>query len=298
VQHCYAVSTHLYHDQRLARRHLEEIAAHGFDAIELFATRTHFDYHDPAAIETLGGWLKDTGLALHSMHAPISESLTGTRWGPAVTIAIADETLRRRAVDEATAALEVARTLPYHFLVVHLGQPDHWKPPPNDNRLDAARRSIETLHERAGAVGVRLALEVMPNGISTAESLVRFIEDDLELPDVGICMDFGHGFLMGDLVDAVETASGFLVTTHVHDNHGRTDDHLVPLDGAIDWASALMATEKIGYDGALVMEVANTAPTAHVLAGTQRARRQFDRMLGEGSLVRRLWSEVQGPAEG
>jgi S1-C subfamily serine protease len=44
------VSTHLYHSQRLGREHLIEIGAHGFDRIELFATRTHFDYHSPAAV--------------------------------------------------------------------------------------------------------------------------------------------------------------------------------------------------------------------------------------------------------
>ena len=42
----FGVSTHLFHDQRLDRDHLVEIAAHGIDCIELFATRTHFDYHD------------------------------------------------------------------------------------------------------------------------------------------------------------------------------------------------------------------------------------------------------------
>ncbi len=62
----YALSTHLFHDQRLARRHLQEAAAHGFGAIELFATRTHFDYHDAAAVAALGEWLRETGLALLS----------------------------------------------------------------------------------------------------------------------------------------------------------------------------------------------------------------------------------------
>ena len=58
----FGLSTHLFHDQRLARGHLEAIAAHGFAGIELFATRTHFDYHDPAAAEQLARWLEDTRL--------------------------------------------------------------------------------------------------------------------------------------------------------------------------------------------------------------------------------------------
>ena len=39
----FGVSTHLYHDQRLGRDHLVEIAAHGFEAVEIFANRPHFD---------------------------------------------------------------------------------------------------------------------------------------------------------------------------------------------------------------------------------------------------------------
>ena len=49
----FGVSTHLYHGQRLSRDHLLEIAAHGFETIEVFATRTHFDYHNPSAVADL-----------------------------------------------------------------------------------------------------------------------------------------------------------------------------------------------------------------------------------------------------
>ena len=49
----YGISTHLYHNQRLSRDHLVEIAAHGFETVEVFATRTHFDYHNPASVADL-----------------------------------------------------------------------------------------------------------------------------------------------------------------------------------------------------------------------------------------------------
>ena len=57
-------------------------------------------------------------------------------------------------------------------------------------------------------------------------------------------MDVGHALLMGDVVDAIETCSGHLVTTHLHDNRGKSDDHLVPGKGVIDWAAALMACRR------------------------------------------------------
>ena len=69
----FGISTHLFHDRRLERDHLAQVAGYGFEAIELFATRSHIDYHDPAAIDRLALWLKETGLVLHSIHAPITD---------------------------------------------------------------------------------------------------------------------------------------------------------------------------------------------------------------------------------
>ena len=48
----FGISTHLYHDQKLDRSHLSQIAEFGFHSVELFATRSHFDYRDEAE-----GWL-------------------------------------------------------------------------------------------------------------------------------------------------------------------------------------------------------------------------------------------------
>ena len=276
----FGVSTHLYHAQRLQRAHLLEIAAHGFEAVEIFATRSHFDYHDPAVIEALETWLSDARLELHSIHAPIVESFVNDKWGGAFSNATRDESARGRAIFETQTALAIARRIPTRFLVVHLGTPAAQQPRPDDNRPDAARRSVEDIQRLASPLGVHVALEVIPNDLSTAAALVTLIEEELELPDVGICMDFGHGFLMGDLTDAIETASGHLMTTHVHDNHGKTDDHLMPFDGAIDWPSALTAAQKIGYDDLFMLEVRNTSTPAACLEKARGARRRLEGILG------------------
>lgn len=273
----FGISTHLYHDVRLGREHLAEVAAYGFEAVELFATRSHFDYHDPAAIAQLGTWLKETGLALHGVHAPITDSLKGNQWGATTfSTGVADNARRQAAVREAEAALQIAKQIPFRVLVVHLGTPAVMKQP-GDNVRSAALRSIEEICRMAEALGVRVALEVIPNDLSTPSSLVSLIERDLEGQHAGICLDFGHAFLMGDVVDAIEIASEHLITTHVHDNRRREDDHLVPYLGAIPWDSALMGMQKIGYEGTYLMELANTGSTSAVLEEARRARQRFER---------------------
>ena len=280
----FGISTHLYHNQRLSRDHLLEIAAHGFETIEVFATRTHFDYHNPTSVADLQQWLAESGLELHGIHAPIGESFTAGRWGPPLTIAATDPNARAHAVAEAERALHIARRIPAKVLVTHLGLPRSQQRPPQENGRDPARRSIETLQRLAAPLGVRIALEVIPNELSRPGSLVHFIERDLEIdaieaPGVGICLDFGHAHMDGELLDAIETVSGHLLTTHVHDNRGRTDDHLVPFEGTIDWPAALTAVQKVGYDGTLLLEIAAHGSAKETLQKARKARERMQQLL-------------------
>jgi sugar phosphate isomerase/epimerase len=270
----FGVSTHLFHNYRLSRDHLLEIGAHGFDKIEVFATRTHFDYHSLSAIADLQQWLAEAGLELHGVHAPIGESFAAGRWSPPLTLASNDADVRARAVAETELALQIARRIPFDVLVTHLGLPR-----PAENSREAARRSIEVLQKMAGPLGVRVAIEVIPNELSRAASLVYFVEEVLEAPAAGICLDFGHAHLDGDLVEAVETVSEHLITTHVHDNGGRTDDHLVPFEGTIDWPAALTAVQKVGYEGTLLFEIATYGSAKETLQKARKARDRLERML-------------------
>ena len=272
----FGVSTHLYHSDQLTRDHLLEMASFGFETVELFATRTHFDYHNPAAVADFQQWLAEAGLELHAVHAPIGESFTAGRWGPPLTLASADPDTRARAMEETERALRIARRIPFRVLVAHLGLP---RSSTVENSRDGARRSIDELQRLAAPLGVRVALEVIPNELSRAGSLVHFIEQVLDDETVGICLDFGHAHMDGDLVDAIETVSEHVITTHVHDNRGRTDDHLVPFEGTIDWPAALTAVLKVGYDSTLLLEIAAHGSPKNTLRKAQQARRRMERLL-------------------
>lgn len=274
----FGVSTHLFHEKRLCRDHLVDIAAHGFETVEVFATRSHVDYRNPQAIQDLAEWLRDTRLELHSVHAPVFEALSGGAWVGSFSNASGDEARRKQAIEETKAALQIARTVPFGYLVVHLGMPAGEKVPPGDNQPAAARRSVEEIAALAAAVDVKVAIEVIVNPLSSADALCRLIEDELDGIDAGVCLDYGHANLMGDVTEAIETLSGHLVTTHVHDNAGRRDDHLVPYAGRIDWDAAMMATQKVGYDGVMMLEVGDTGNPVEVLGKASAARERLEKL--------------------
>ena len=314
AQRQFGISTHLYHGQRLCRDHLLEIAAHGFEWVEVYATRTHFDYHNPGAVADLQQWLAEAGVQLRSIHAPTAESFTGGRWSGSLSLASSDPDARAHAVSETERALHIARRIPTAVLVAHLGVPrtqrggtrvdsygeqagrpasgDGAGPDPHgrvtgvgadpsvrpaaDSRA-AARRSIEELQRVARPLGVQIAVEVIPNELSRAGSIVHFVEHELE--GVGICLDLGHAHLDGDVIDAVETVSEHVIATHVHDNGGRADDHLLPFDGTIDWAATLLAVQKIGYDGPFMFEIVAQGSTKDTLAKARKTREQMERLL-------------------
>lgn len=278
MAHRFGISTHLFHAARLDREHLVEVAAHGFDTVEVYATRTHFDYHNPRAAVALAEWLDDTRLSLHSIHAPTTVSYRDGQWGETLSIATPDDEGRRRAVAETKAVIGLSAVVPLPMLVLHLGVPST---EPADNARAAVSRSLDEIAEAAGEAGVTLAIELIPNALSTAPRLVQWLEDDLEIRGAGICLDVGHAHLIGDVVDAVESSSGHIVSTHLHDNHGKRDDHLVPGAGSIDWDASMMAFQKVGYDGAWIMELAPSANVQATLREAARSRARLEHLLAE-----------------
>lgn len=264
----FAVSTYLYRDRRLIRDHLLEIAAHGFRAVELFASRLHVDYHNSAVVADVQQWLTGAGLELSSVHAPAMD----------MSLASADAAERDAAVAETERALFIARRMPFSAFVVHLGRPRTDRVQGGTNR-DAARRSVEALAKSAEPLGVRIAVEVLPNDLSRATSLAHLVDDGIDASNVGICLDTGHARLEGDVADAVEVASGHLAAIDVHDNRGRVDEHLVPFEGSIDWPSALTTFQKVGYDGPLTFELSTRGATKDTLARARQAQRRMNDLM-------------------
>ncbi len=278
----FGLSTHLFHQERLDERHLAVIRSHGFDLIELFATRTHFDYRDPARVSAMRGWLASAGIEAGSLHAPITDGIRAGVWGRVYSNASPDSTIRQEAIDETRAAMEAGRELGCRVVVVHLGVPRGQKIAAGDNDAGAMRRSLDAIAETARLTGLTLALEVIPNDLSTPAAITHLLEGDtIDLGDAGTCLDFGHAHMLGGAPEAVEALSGHVMTTHVHDNDGTNDIHLVPFEGTIDWIETLTAMWKIGYAGPYIFEVADRGDARGALQRTVGARTRLQAILND-----------------
>ncbi len=152
---------------------------------------------------------------------------------------------------------------------------------PGDNNRDAARRSVNALATLARPLGVNIAVELIPNELSRAGSLVHFVEDVLDAGAASICLDLGHAHLEGDVVDTIETVSEHIAAVHAHDNRGRADDHLLPFEGTMDWPAAMTALQKVGYDGTVILEIAPLGSTKETLGRARTARARMERLLAD-----------------
>ena len=81
------------------------------------------------------------------------------------------------------------------------------------------------------------------------------IVDKYACGNIGICWDFGHAHLTKlDQNQALEYIGSRLKITHIHDNFGQDDNHLIPTVGNADWKKIMPALKKINYNGPLTLE--------------------------------------------
>lgn len=122
---------------------------------------------------------------------------------------------------------------------------------------DRNLRWLSPFVEKAEALGIAIALENLdaPGEIREADELCALV-DAFHSPAVGVCYDFGHAHLGGqDHVRNLRTYGDRLIATHVADNHGKTDEHLLPFYGTVPWESCMKTLAEIGYRGDLTYEV-------------------------------------------
>ena len=244
------------HGQPLNPALLDLMQQLGLVAIEIADYHPNFDYTDGELLDRIRGWMESRGLALNSIHAHFEQRQ------PDSDLADPDESQRRESVALYRNGLAGLARLGGDILVTHhiaIPEPDQ-EPEAYKRRRDAFVASLNDLAADAGDLGVRLAIENLPSGWrADVRNLMALIEDADAGPAVGICLDTGHRHLEGDNSTAIRTLGWRLITLHIHDNHGQRDEHIMPLDGTINWAPVVAALRAIDYPGVFMYEIGSMA---------------------------------------
>jgi sugar phosphate isomerase/epimerase len=145
-------------------------------------------------------------------------------------------------------------------------------------KLDAAFTSLENLSMFAKARGVTIALENTPSELGSPSVLHKFLVDT-HLHDLKLCFDIGHAHLDEGVAAGFEAMRDHLVSSHIHDNHGDKDEHLLPFAGTIEWDAALRNFVDAPQMIAMVLEIKGQGATPPSLDEIRAAADQVEKKL-------------------
>jgi len=235
------LSTYLFVSRKLTPELLEQVAGAGFEGLEIFCTRSHFEYSVKSELQAMASALEQHHLQLVSLHAPTSRDLSAMREsGTPLSICEVERVRRVEAMDELKRVIDVADDLPYARLILHMGGSRETADP---RKRDAAFSTLEHLILHAHHAGVAMCIENTTSEMGDPAYLRAFV-DETRLSGIRFNFDIGHAHLSdfpeGERLDKSFSPLGDLVSSvHLHDNHGEKDEHLPPYDGTIDWPAAI-----------------------------------------------------------
>lgn len=251
---------------------LEVIGKAGFSELEICSHPAHFDYNDDRLVRRVAHRLRQLRLEAYSLHAPFADH---------IDISSPSQTVRGRAEMELLRAVDAGAVLGIRYLVLHPG-PERSDLPESERRqrLQNAAEVINHVASHCRHLKIQLLLENQL-GHLFAGSLehLRWLLGAVVIPGVGTCLDTGHAFLTGDFLRVTRELAGPLRMLHVHDNHGKSDEHLPPGQGKIPWRDLYRLLLESGFQGTLIMELSHRFADAEGLRRAQESR-LFLRQLG------------------
>lgn len=181
-----------------------------------------------------------------------------------------DPLIRQATGQRLEQTLRFAGLLQANLMIVHPGV-DKWRYPRLEHAwLDLALDFFPPLVEQAAQSDCRLAIEnIYEESPDTLVQLVDGIDSDF----FGHCFDAGHWHLFGrrPMDEWLRAVSSRLFHLHLHDNHGRADEHLPVGDGTIDFSPLQKHLRMMSFAPSITLE-------ARSLEHLQRSLEEVNRL--------------------
>lgn len=256
--------------------YLKRIAEAGFSHVHwCHHWNTDFVYLKPE-IDQIGRWLKQYGLKLLDLHAS---------HGAEKKYMSVFEYEHLAGVELVKNRLDMTAELGGGVIILHItygAEQDRRE----DLSMDQVRRSFDALEPHARKRNVRIAIE---NGaFPRIEELLGEYGPDF----LGLCYDSGHGNCIdgGSGLDSLDRVKGRLISLHLHDNDGKSDQHNPMFTGTVDWPRLARIIAHSSYDKCVSTESNMNGYTvkdeAEFLKQCFDAGTRFARMIDEASAAR------------
>ena len=255
---------------------VSRLARMGYAGVELMADVPHAW---PACLleeqkQALRKALADNRLSISNINAFIMNAISDPRqkyWHPSWIEP--DRHYRQIRIEHTKRALTLARELGAPCITTEPGGPVE----PGQSWSAALKLFVEMLKpvaEHAEKEGVLLLVEPEPGLlIETADQFVEFMTH-VDSPAVAMNFDVGHAYCVGDdPATTIPRVAQYIRHFHLEDIAAtRVHHHLVPGEGAIDFASVFRAIKSIGYNGWVTIELYPYVDDPDAAAKTALAR--------------------------
>lgn len=230
---------------------LKRIKSFGYDGVEIWGGRPHAYWEDMTEenIAKLKQGIRKTELNI--------SNFIPAQFRYPTNLASTDPLIREGSVKYIKRNIEIAEKLEAPYISLCPGFSVY-----GDTVAEAFAamlRSFEEIIKFSEKMNTKIILEPA-HAMET--DLVRTAEEGMRVVDyfgkdkMGLCLDTGHLYINKEnLSDVVEKVKDYRVHWHFDDNHGLDDSHLVPGEGAIDFAIFLDKLKKTDYDGFLAVEL-------------------------------------------
>jgi sugar phosphate isomerase/epimerase len=157
--------------------------------------------------------------------------------------------MRLAAVARVENAIQAAMSLDSQIVIIHPTAGVQFED--MRARIHALRNSLRELIPYALHRNVRLALENLPSLLSM--QVFEAVLD--EFPELGVCYDSSHAQISTHPFGVLQRFRERIIATHVSDNRGVSDDHMLPFEGVIDWDEFAFYAGKLPHLTTFMLEV-------------------------------------------
>lgn len=154
------------------------------------------------------------------------------------------ECFRQAGIELIENRIILAKLLDCDNIVMHVAHPEgEW-----EGFLAILFKSLDQLRPIAEKHGVRIAVENLGYPGDETATLFDSIFARYPIDYLGWCYDSGHAHFVDKSLSLLESYRERIIATHLHDNNGARDDHLLPGDGNIDWDGVVKGIAASPYE--------------------------------------------------
>jgi sugar phosphate isomerase/epimerase len=253
-----AFSTNAYLNFSFAEA-VRRLARIGYAGVEIMADVPHAwpAYLLPEHKAAIKQALADNKLAISNINSFMMHAVNDPRqkyWHPSWIEA--DRHYRQIRIDHTKRALTLAKEVGAPCITTEPGGPVE----PGQSWAAALKLFVEMIKpvaEHAEKEGVLLLVEPEPGLlIETADQFLEFMQH-IQSPAVGMNFDIGHSYCVSDdPATTIPRVAKYIRHFHLEDIAAtRVHHHMVPGEGAIDFAACLKAIKAMKYDGWVTIEL-------------------------------------------